>query len=239
AGDPTFRASLEVVDDVGMVSAPATIDITANHVGATPPTAEFTMSPNPAVAPQIVAFDGRASHTASNGTVSSYLWDFGDGTTAPGATTTHRYEAAGSYTVRLTVADGAGIVGSTTQVLVVGVFDRPSDFRMTDARGELAHSGDFYFAWTNVAGSQGDPVSYEIEVKAVAGCLAFGSKTRTVAANAVGTVQTYDFKVDWPASNVCLGSTYEWRVRAKRVNPAEGTRYSEWSPYRSWTITHT
>ena len=234
-----FTAKLVVIDDVGLRSAASTITITANQAGPTPPTAQFTMSPNPAVAPQTVAFDGTASRTAGGGSVSSYLWDFGDGTTAPGATTTHRYEAAGNYLVRLTVSDGAGIVGSTTQVLTVSVFNRPSDFRMTDARGELAHSGDFYFAWTNVAGSQGDPVSYEIEIKAVAGCVAFGSKTRTVAAGAVGTVQTYDFKVDWPASNVCLGSTYEWRVRAKRVNPVEGVRFSEWSAYRSWTITHT
>jgi PKD repeat protein len=235
----SFTASLVVVDDVGLRSPAATITITATQAGPTPPTAEFTMSPNPAVAPQTVAFDGSASRTASGANVSSYLWDFGDGTTAPGATTTHRYEAAGTYLVRLTVTDGAGVTGTTTQSLVVGVFTRPPDFRMTDARGELAHSGDFYFAWTNVAGSAGDPVSYEIEVKAVSGCLAFGSKTRTVTAGAVGTVQTYDFKVDWPASNVCLGSTYEWRVRAKRVNAAEGTKFSEWSPYSSWTITHT
>ncbi|MCB1256358.1 MAG: PKD domain-containing protein [Microthrixaceae bacterium] len=234
----TFTATLVVTDDIGLTGT-ATVAIVVTKPGPPPPIARFTMSPQPAVAPQTVSFNGTASTDAGGGPVSSYLWDFGDGTTAPGATTTHLYAYPGTYTVRLTVKDASNVSGTTTKELVVGMLTNPANFRMTDARGELAHSGDFYFAWTNPGASAGDSVVYEIEIKAVIGCLAFGSKTRNVTAGAPGSVQTYDFKVDWPASNVCLWSTYEWRMRTRRTSPSNGVSYSAWTPYKSWYIDHT
>ena len=44
----------------------------------------------------------------SSGTIASYLWDFGDGTTGAGKSVSHSYAVAGSYTVTLTVSDEAG-----------------------------------------------------------------------------------------------------------------------------------
>ena len=44
----------------------------------------------------------------SSGTIASYLWDFGDGSTGTGKSTSHSYAVAGSYTVTLTVSDEAG-----------------------------------------------------------------------------------------------------------------------------------
>ena len=51
-----------------------------------------------------VAFDGTAS-TDDDGTIASYLWNFGDSTTGTGATNTHNYTTAGTYNVTLTVTD--------------------------------------------------------------------------------------------------------------------------------------
>ena len=49
-------------------------------------------------------FDGTGS-SDSDGSITSYDWDFGDGNFGTGATTNHTYAAYGSYTVGLTVTD--------------------------------------------------------------------------------------------------------------------------------------
>ncbi|MEP7089827.1 MAG: PKD domain-containing protein [Nocardioidaceae bacterium] len=61
-------------------------------------------------------YDGSAS-TDEDGTIASYDWNFGDGSThGSGATTTHTYAAAGDNTVTLKVTDNAGASGSTTGI---------------------------------------------------------------------------------------------------------------------------
>ncbi len=57
---------------------------------------------------QIVNFDGSGSYD-SDGSISSYNWAFGDGTTSgwsDSTKTTHSYDEPGNYTVTLTVTDG-------------------------------------------------------------------------------------------------------------------------------------
>ncbi|HEX8140108.1 MAG TPA: lamin tail domain-containing protein [Pyrinomonadaceae bacterium] len=60
-----------------------------------------------------VDFNGSNS-TDPDGTITSYAWDFGDGTTATGATPQHTYTSAGNYTARLTVTDNQNAQASAT-----------------------------------------------------------------------------------------------------------------------------
>jgi PKD repeat protein len=69
-----------------------------------PPVAEFTATPEIAVAPAEIEFDATASEDP-NGTIVSYSWDFGDGSTGTGSVVTHDYDVIGVYTVVLTVTD--------------------------------------------------------------------------------------------------------------------------------------
>ncbi len=54
-----------------------------------------------------VDFDAAAS-SDPDGTIASYAWDFGDGSTGTGEAPAHSYAAAGSYDVQLTVTDDRG-----------------------------------------------------------------------------------------------------------------------------------
>jgi PKD repeat protein len=82
------------------------------------PVASFTATPSSGQVPVAVSFDASASADA-DGSVVSYDWTFGDGTSATGATTSHTYTAVGSYTATLFVTDDEGAVGSTTRTISV------------------------------------------------------------------------------------------------------------------------
>lgn len=51
----------------------------------------------------------------SDGTISSYRWDFGDGASATGRTASHSYGKSGTYAIRLTVTDNDGSTATTTR----------------------------------------------------------------------------------------------------------------------------
>jgi PKD repeat protein len=85
----------------------------------TPPTASFTSSSQFLTA----SFDATAS--TDDGTITSYDWDFGDGTTGTGATVNHAYATGGTYTVTLTVTDNTGDTGTDTDT--VAVTDPPAN----------------------------------------------------------------------------------------------------------------
>ncbi|GAA4373697.1 PKD domain-containing protein [Paeniglutamicibacter cryotolerans] len=72
------------------------------------PTAAFSLG----VADLKVSVDGSTS-SDPDGQVTSYAWDFGDGTTATGPTATHTYAAPGLISVSLTVADNSGAHSAT------------------------------------------------------------------------------------------------------------------------------
>ena len=65
-----------------------------------------------------VPFD--ASGSSDNVGIVSYEWDFGDGTTGTGETTTHIYADLGTHTVTLTVSDAAGNTDTDSLTVTVG-----------------------------------------------------------------------------------------------------------------------
>jgi len=69
-------------------------------------------------------FDGSESFD-HEGTIVSYTWDFGDGTTATGITTTHTYDAPGIYLATLTVTDNASNTGADTAWVFINEENHP------------------------------------------------------------------------------------------------------------------
>lgn len=63
-----------------------------------------------------VAFDGGMS-ADSDGAITGFAWDFGDATTARTVLAAHRFEAPGTYDVRLSVRDDAGVANSEASMV--------------------------------------------------------------------------------------------------------------------------
>ena len=70
-------------------------------------TADFTATPTTGETPLTVQFTDR-----SVGNISSWLWDFGDGSTSSAQNPTHTYSSSGNFTVSLTIT---GLGGSDTE----------------------------------------------------------------------------------------------------------------------------
>ena len=73
-----------------------------------PPVAVIEAEPTSGPAPLTVTFDGSTSYDP-DGTITYYLWDFGDYQTASGTTVTHTYYTTGTFPVSLTVVDNWGV----------------------------------------------------------------------------------------------------------------------------------
>jgi PKD repeat protein len=87
----------------------------------TSPTAKASASPPMVNVGEKVSFSALGS-ADPDGNITSYEWNFGDGTITSGATVSHTYPTKGIYTVMLTVIDNDGL-SDTTEVDVTVVLD--------------------------------------------------------------------------------------------------------------------
>ncbi|WP_162802272.1 PKD domain-containing protein [Ornithinimicrobium murale] len=125
----THTATQELVVEAGNVAPDAAMDVSCAQL--------------------VCEFDGSLS-SDSDGTVESYSWDFGDGSTATGPLVSHEFAEAGSQTVSLTVIDNDGAtdtVSETLQVVVgneapVAAMDVSCAQLLCEFDGSLSSDGD-------------------------------------------------------------------------------------------------
>jgi PKD repeat protein len=87
------------------------------------------------------SFDGTSS-SDPDGRITSWTWDFGDGSAAgSGSRVTHTYQREGTYPVRLTVVDDAGASSvSTGSVTVTQPVEPPQIVTLTAAADTYVHA---------------------------------------------------------------------------------------------------
>jgi PKD repeat protein len=120
------------------------------------PVASFTYSPLDPYVGETVTFNASASYDP-DGTIVSYIWDFGDDSSGEGNITTHLYAAGGAYTVTLTVIDNESLSSNSTTEITVSrtTIDIEIDVGSTHFRGEIA---EFYI----LVSTLGNPINASI-----------------------------------------------------------------------------
>jgi PKD repeat protein len=199
-----------------------TVSLTVNSQGAVatltryvmvftsiPLTASFSVTPPLPVVLTPVMFDATSSRDP-NGTIVSYIWNFGDGsknsTTNP--VTFHEYSSPRGFNATLTIIDDNGSNSSYLALVYVlaklavtisyNTSQGPAPLTVSFSAAALGGQGNYTFAWTFGDGETGlgqspshnytTPGSYQVQVTAAdsAGHLAFGNVIITVANGANG-----------------------------------------------------
>ena len=105
------------------ISKSITVDFPAIQPGVDfePPEAVIDVIPGKTgIVPFKVILDG--SKSTDNRGISSYSWDFGDGSTGSGIVAEHTYNVVGTYNVKLTVTDHFGNKGYAFETIQVNYF---------------------------------------------------------------------------------------------------------------------
>jgi PKD repeat protein len=114
----TYSVTLTVTDSKGATGTTSKL-VTAAYLNIAP-NADFVFSCNV----NICGFNASTS-SDSDGSIASYAWDFGDGNSGTGSTSTWNYSSVGNYTVILTIADDDGATDTFTQVVAVDAINVP------------------------------------------------------------------------------------------------------------------
>ena len=91
----------------------------SNGTGNQNPTAVANLSKTQVFLNEVITFDASQS-SDTDGQITQYLWDFGDGSTSNQATATHSYSQENTFTYSLTVTDNQGATGTATGQITVG-----------------------------------------------------------------------------------------------------------------------
>ncbi|MCF6281733.1 MAG: PKD domain-containing protein [Candidatus Polarisedimenticolaceae bacterium] len=153
----TYNITLTVVDDSGAMDS-ATTSVTIDAANQAPTaSASGPYAGTPGVA---IVFDGTGS-TDPDGTLSSYEWDFGDGTTGTSSTPSHTYAAQGIYNVTLLVTDDAGLTGMATTTATIGMVVNQPPLAVANGPYSGTVGSPIVFSSTGSGDPDGTIVAYE------------------------------------------------------------------------------
>jgi PKD repeat protein len=204
----SYTATLTVTDNDG-ATATKTVAITATSaLPNVSPTAVAAATPASGAAPLPVSFSAAGS-VDPDGSIGSYAWNFGDGSTGAGLTTSHTYGSAGTYTATLTVTDNRG--ATATKTVKITVASNPNlIFAPTDLLGSVSRGGNVTLGWKDNSDNE---TGFSIE-RAVSGSSSYAI-VGTAFANAPSFSQ----------SGVAKGK-YVYRVRAVDDTTGAASAYS-------------
>jgi len=144
------------------------------------PVVSFTYYPFDPFVGETVVFNASGSYDP-DGTIVSYLWNFGDGTSSEGVVAAHVYAEGGTYKATLTAIDNQGLSNSATADVTVArtTIDVQVEVGSIHFRGEIA---EFYI----LVSSLGKRLDADINVTLYYGGIVYEDLTPSVGHIGVG-----------------------------------------------------
>ena len=224
-GNPAQLKSFKLVDLAHGVDVPSgVVSLTADgsqtyayvdysfDTGSLPPNvvpiAVLNANPTSGNIPLAVGFDASGSSDA-DGTIASYTWNFGDGSTGAGAISQHTYTKAGTYTATLTVTDNTG--AQSTSTVTISTVD-PNIINAPSTPSATIFGKTVTLIWLDNANNE---TGYYVEraVKVTKGTPSY-SRVGTVGAN----VTKY--------SETVVANTYLYRLQGFNTTTGTVSAYS-------------
>ncbi len=194
-----------------------------------------------------VSFD--ASSSVDDGSIASYSWTFGDGSSGTGVTISHAYAAAGSFNAALTVTDNEGASSTVTvpittiagpvpaNVTVGGTIDFERVPFSADVGDATRPGGGLDFTRTFVAPAR------EIEVQLIRS--SDGAALATAVTNALGQYQltapinTSVFVRARAVSRPAAPQAASWNIQVRNNTNGNALYVLEGSSFYSCVVNHT
>jgi len=142
----------------------------ADNYGCSKPPLINSISTNPTALFEKTPITFEANITLDGSTISSYLWNFGDGSLSTKEKPNHSYEASGKYTISLEIKDSNGLSGTiSSEIDVAKDVDINAKFIPSINQALPPHKVNFYdtstsensiFEWNwEIKDSTGDTIS--------------------------------------------------------------------------------
>ena len=176
--------------------------------------AAIAASPTSGFAPLAVTFESTDS-AAGSGSLQSFSWDFGDGTTGSGESATHIYTDPGEYSATLQVTDSAGAQAQATATItvlavppvpsisIIAAEQPPVTGESTEFTAVVHHLEDDAVTWSltgsgSIADASANPVTFTAPAEP-------GSATLTVTSVADPSLTaSIELEFDYPELTVSI-----------------------------------
>ncbi len=146
----TYTITGTVTDNLGATASKSAAIVVSSSVNQ-PPKAVIAATPTSAYAPAVLSVSAAGS-SDPDGTIASSVISFGDGTSASGLTASHKFSAAGVYTLTAKVTDNLGASSTATTSVAVKapevIVSSPADGAFLSSQVHVVASGFSGYAVT-------------------------------------------------------------------------------------------
>jgi len=125
----------------GDMSNTTTLTVNVGSAVVNQPPVANAGGPYQGVVAQAIQFDGSGSTDPEN-SIATYAWDFGDGSMGTAVNPTHAYASAGTFIVKLTVADTGGLSNTAQTTANIFAGATPTIIKFTAPRRVRLSAGN-------------------------------------------------------------------------------------------------